>query len=355
MTYILSINPGATSTKCALYKDTTEVFTDEVRYDIKQIESYNRLIDQLEMRYDSILEAIRKHGYSVSDIDVVVARGGILPPVDAGAIEIDDALVSYLLNESSVSHPANLAAAMAKRIVEANGKGKAYVYDPISVDQLNDIARISGLNGIERKSVGHMLNSRAVAHKYAKDSNKPYNSLNLIVVHAGTGITVTAHQRGRMIDLVGDDEGAFSPERSGGLPLRPFMDLCYNKPKESVTKDIRHRGGLVSYFDTNDVRDVEALIDAGNTEAALILEAMAYQIAKSVGTLAPVLSGDIDAIVISGGFSRSARVMNWVTERVSFLAEVVIYPGEYELEALSMGGYRAYKQEEPVQRFKRNT
>lgn len=350
---IFSINPGATSTKCALYENETMIFTEEVRYTHEELKKYPKLIDQMDMRYASLMDALHKHKIDESDIDVVVARGGILPPVGAGAIVIDDNLVSYLLYESDVEHPANLAAAMAKRIVDQNGKGIAYVYDPISVDQLDDISRVSGLKGIERKSVGHMLNSRAVAIKYAKDKGVNYHDTNLIVVHAGTGITVTAHKKGRMVDLVGDDEGAFSPERSGGIPLRAFMNLCYNNDRETVVHLMRHVGGLMSYFNTNDVRDVEALIDAGNKEAALVLEAMAYQIAKSIGQLSPVFAGNLDAIVISGGFSRSQRVMKWIEERVSFLADVIVYPGEYELEALSLGGYRAYLGEEEVQTFKK--
>lgn len=348
MALIFSLNPGATSTKCALYQNDKELFRDEVRHDRKDLDKFKTLKDQLPMRFDAMIDALVSRGYKVEDLDVVVARGGILPPVDAGAILVTDEMVDYLLNKSTVSHPANLAAAMALEIVKKNGHGIAYVYDPISVDQLKPVARISGLKDYDRGSTGHMLNSRAAALQYAHDNRLAYDSLYLIVVHAGTGITVTAHEKGRMIDIVGDDEGAFSPERTGGLPLRAFTKLCYTKTEEEVVKMTRHHGGLMSYFDTNDVREVESLIPE-NPDATVILEAMAYQIAKSIGQMATVLKGQVDGIVISGGFARSQMIMEWVIERVQFISDVTLYPGEFELEALSLGGYRAYLGQEPVQ------
>lgn len=349
--YILAINPGASSTKFALFNDEQELMRDDLKIPLEKVESYKTLEDQLEDRYVSIYDALVAHGFDPKKVEIAVGRGGILPPVEAGAIAVTDTLIDYLLHKAEVIHPANLGASIAQKFVDQAENCTAYIYDPISVDQMDPIARISGLKGIERKSIGHMLNSRAVAIEHAKSLQTPYNKLNMIVVHAGSGITVTAHKQGRMIDLVGDDEGAFSPERSGGLPLRPFMNLCYNNDKEAVTKLTRHQGGLISYFETNDVRSVEAMIEEGHDEAALVLEAMAYQIAKSIGTLSTVLEGKVDSIVISGGFARSNRMMNWIEERVSFIAPVAIYPGEFELEALASGGLRAFHKLETTHYF----
>lgn len=353
MTLILSINPGATSTKFALFDKYVELFQDEVQYTKEQIAQYPTMKDQLEDRYQSIYDVLVAKGYNPTEINIAVGRGGILPPVDAGAIAVTPELIDYLLNDSEVIHPANLGASIAQKFVDQAKDCVAYIYDPISVDQFGPLARPSGIKGMDRKSIGHMLNSRAAAINYASEIGRPYQELNLIVVHAGSGITVSAHEKGRMVDIVSDDEGAFSPERSGGLPLRLFMNLCYNEDKESVIKKMRHVGGLVSYLDTNDVRIIEQRIEQGDEEAAYILEAMAYQISKSIASLSPVLHGKIDGIVISGGFARSKRIMDWITERTEFLGPIIVYPREFELEALAFGGYRAYSKEEPVQIFKR--
>ncbi|AMC93105.1 butyrate kinase [Erysipelothrix larvae] len=352
MTLILSINPGATSTKFGLFDGYHELFKGEVPF-IKDAQRHTTLIDQLVPRYDAIYTAIKDQGYDPQDIEVAVGRGGILPPVEAGALLVDQHLIDYLLSHAEVVHPANLGASIAQKFVDQAHQCVAYIYDPISVDQMIPLARFSGVKEIERKSIGHILNSRQAAMHYAQTLGKSYHDVKVIVVHAGTGITLTAHSEGRMIDLISDDEGPFSPERSGGLPLRKFMAMCYNNSEKDMIEMTRHSAGLVSYLGTNDVRKVEAFIDNGDQYAHLVLEAMAYQISKSIASLGAVLYGNIDGIIITGGFARSKRIIDWIKERVAFLGEVIIYPGEFEIEALAFGGYRAYLGEEEIHTIKR--
>ncbi len=337
---ILVINPGSSSTKIAIFKDLDCQFEYNISHDNSQLSKFNNISDQYEFRKSNIIENITKHGYKLSDIDVIAARGGILPPVSSGAYEINQVMVDRLKNNPLLEHASNLAAVIAYALsTELNIK--SYIYDSVAVDEFEDVARISGIKEITRSSFSHALNSRAMAHEVATDLNKQYKELNFIVAHLGGGITISAHKLGRMIDIVSDDEGSFSPERAGRVPCKKLIDLCYSEKytKQEMHKMLRGKGGFISYLNTNDVRKVsEQALD--NKETALLLEALPYQVSKSIGEMATVLKGDVDAIVITGGIAHSNYIVDYIRDRVSFISDVHVKPGENEMRALANGIYR---------------
>ncbi len=291
-------------------------------------------------------------GIDTTQFDAVVGRGGSLPPVEAGAFLVNDDMVDWLVNKTDVHHASNLGALLAEGFKEkSKDECIAMIYDPITVDQYHDLSRISGLKGVNRRSIGHMLNMRAIAMKTASDLGRDYEDMNLIVAHLGSGSTISAHQKGRMIDLSLDDEGPFSVERTGSLSLKEFIPLCYTMSLEEMTAWTRKKGGMISYLDTNSGLEVEERIVAGDDEARLVFEAMGYQVAKGIGELATVLKGEVDGIVITGGLAYSDRLVNWITERVSFIAPVSSVPGEFEMEALRNGALRVLSGEETPNEF----
>ena len=354
MKKICVINPGATSTKVAYYENTTEIFSHEITYSLEQLKPFNNIFDQLSLRLTDI-ESLIKEKIPNHKFDAVVGRGGLLPPVDAGAILVDENLIDCLKNRPLLEHASNLGASLAKSVAEKFGVESApsFIYDPVTVDQMNDVARISGSSLIDRKSVGHALNMRAVAHDVAYKLNIPYESGNFIVVHVGGGSSASAHENGRMVDVISDDEVMFSSERTGGIPLKQYINLCYEKTKSEVTELTRKKGGLVSYFGTNDARKIHELMDNGDEKAKLVLEAMAYQISKAIGELATVLKGQVNAIILTGGIARSNFISDKVRERVEFIAPLFIVPGEKEMQALASGALRVLNNEEKYNIFEK--
>ncbi|WP_163972073.1 butyrate kinase [Oceanobacillus halotolerans] len=349
---ILAINPGATSTKIGLFKDEEIVFKESITYSLAELKDYANINDQYELRLGSILETLKKHNVDTKVLDAVVGRGGLLPPVKSGAYEVNQDMLDCLKYSPVLEHASNLGAPLAKGITEMAKDGcRAFIYDPVTVDEFTDIARISGLNGLERKSIGHALNMRSVAIKVAKEMGDSYYNKNFVVAHLGGGSTVSAHQKGRMIDLISDDEGPLSTERTGGLPIKEVINLCYEKSKEEMYALYRKKGGLISYLNTNDAIEIEERIDNGDQKAELILQALAYQSSKAIGELAAVLKGDIDGVIITGGLAHSNRITEWIESHVGFLAPVVIVPGENELEALAMGAKRVITNEEKANIF----
>ncbi|BEP29581.1 butyrate kinase [Helicovermis profundi] len=343
--YILAINPGSTSTKVALYENKTEIVKTTIDHSASQISKYNKIADQYDMRKKEIIKFLDEAKFDINNLTAVVGRGGLLPPVKSGAYKVNKKMVDRLKNNPVVEHASNLGGIIAFDIAE-NLNIPSYIYDSVAVDELEDVARISGIKGIERKSLSHALNMRAVAIKVSKELNKPYKECNIITAHLGGGITVGIHKKGKLADIVSDDEGPFSPERSGRIPLKSFMELCYKEEKSLVKKKIRGKGGLVSYLNTVDLRDVEAKISNGDKEALVVYEAMAYQISKAIGELSVVNYGDIDRIVITGGIAHSKKFTSLIKERVKFIAPVVIVPGENELESLAYGALRVLLGEE---------
>lgn len=347
---ILAINPGSTSTKVAVYEDEKLLFKHTIDHPAEEIAKYPSINDQYQMRYEAVLKALEENNVSVEELSIVVGRGGPVAPLQSGAYLVDEVLVDKLKNDPMVEHASNLGGIIAYEI----GKKlniDAIIYDAVSTDELDDIARLSGLKEIQRRSLVHTLNMRASAIKVAKSMGKNYSDLNLIVAHLGGGLTISVHKKGRMVDIVSDDEGAFSPERAGGLPSSALMDLCYKYDRATVAKMLRGKGGLVSYLGTNDAREVEKMVENNDEYAKLVYQALAYQVAKSIGQLATVVDGEVDAIIITGGMAHSKLLTGWIEKKVKFISQVIIVPGENELEALAMGGLRVLRGEEKVQRF----
>jgi len=347
---ILAINPGSTSTKIAIYEDTKEISKKNIEHPSEEIAKYNKITDQYEMRYKQIMDFLAENNFDVKELSAVVGRGGPLPPVRSGAYEVNDAMVDRLKNRPMIEHASNLGAIISKEIADSIGV-KAYIYDSISVDELDDIARISGIADIERQSLTHCLNMRAAAIKTAEAMGKKHKDCNFVVAHLGGGISLGAQRKGKVVDMVSDVEGPFSPERAGVLPTDKLVELCYSNEKAVVKKKLRGNGGLVSYLNTNSALDVEEKINKGDEHAKLVYEAMAYQIAKAIGQLAVVLEGEIDKIILTGGIAYSKMLTDWIVKRVSFIAPVEILPGENELESLALGTLRVLKGEEEAYEY----
>ncbi|WP_326908622.1 butyrate kinase [Sedimentibacter sp. MB31-C6] len=349
---ILAINPGSTSTKIALYEDEKEVFIKTLDHPTDLIDKYDRVEDQFHMRKEMVMTCLKENGYNVKELSAVAARGGMLPPVKSGAYIINETMLDTLTNSPVMEHASNMAAPIAYDIAKEAGVN-SYIYDSVMVDEFPDIARISGMPDLPRTSSSHVLNTRAMAIKVAKKYNKKYQDMNFIVVHLGGGISLNVHEKGRIVDLVSDDEGPFSPERSGRVPCRELINLCYSGKydKKTMQRKLRGNGGLRGYLNTVDAREVEKMIENGNEEAKTIYEAMAYQVSKGVGELSTVLKGNIDAIIITGGIAYSKMFTSWIKERISFIAPVEIIPGENEMESLAYGILRVLRGEEKAREY----
>jgi len=346
---VLAINPGSTSTKIALYEGETPVFTKSLSHSADEIKKYERISDQYEFRKGVILDAVKESGTVLSEIDVIVGRGGNMKPVQGGTYEINEAMVEDLRIGIMGQHASNLGGIIAYSISIELGI-PSYVVDPVVVDELEEYARISGMPGIERKSKDHPLNQKAAARVAAKELGGAYADFNFIVAHLGGGISIGTHQKGRIVDVNNalDGDGPFSPERSGGVPIGSLVDMCFSGEytKAEIKKKITGNGGLVAYLGTNDGREVQRRIKAGDKYAKLIYETMAYQIAKEIGAAAAVLKGDVDAIILTGGVAHDDEFVSWIKERVGFIATVKVIPGENEMEALVQGVLRVLNGEE---------
>ncbi|MDR1777361.1 MAG: butyrate kinase [Desulfovibrio sp.] len=349
---ILAVNPGSTSTKIAVYEDAKELFRGSVDHDAEILNSFSRAIEQIPLREQGIMDCLKQHNFDLSRLSAVAGRGGPLPPVKQGAYIINDVMLDYLANKAQSEHPSKLGAIISHRIASRYDI-PAYIYDSIRVDEVGEVAKLSGLPVLPRKPGTHMLNMRAVSIKTAKQMGKKASECTFIVAHLGGGITLSVLSQGQMLDYVGDDEGPFSPDRAGRLPYRRLIDLCYSGKYSHVEmmKAVRGKGGLVGYLGTNQALEVEKMIDAGDKTAEGVYYGMACQIAKSIGELATVVKGRVDAIILTGGIAHSRRVTSWVEERVSFIAPVKIVPGENELEALALGVLRVLKGEEDFHHF----
>lgn len=349
---ILAINPGSTSTKISLYEDEKEIFTEKLEHPLEVMEKFDRVEDQLHMREELILKILQEKNINVKELSAVVARGGMLPPVKPGAYVINELMIDRVLNRPIMEHASNLAAPIAYAIAKEVGI-PSYIYDSVMADELTDIARISGMPDIPRTSSSHVLNTRAMAIKAAKERNKRYDEMNIIVAHLGGGISINVHEKGRITDLVSDDEGPFSPERAGRVPCRELINLCYSGKydKKTMQRKLRGNGGLKAYLNTIDAREVQNMIENGNEKARLVYEAMAYQIAKGIGELATVLEGNIDLIILTGGIAYSKMLTDWIVKRVKFIAPVEILAGENEMEALTLGALRVLRGEESAREY----
>ena len=346
---ILVINPGSTSTKIGVFDEEKCILEKTIRHPQEEINNFDRVIDQYEYRKKIILDTLHYEGINISKLSAVCGRGGLLKPIEGGTYEVNEAMLNDLKLGFNGEHASNLGGIIANEIAQGLNI-KAYIVDPVVVDELDEIAKYSGVPDIPRKSIFHALNQKAVARKAAADLNKRYEALNLIVAHMGGGITVGAHKNGKVIDvnngLHGD--GPFSPERAGTVPAGDLVSLCFSGEyyRDEIMKKIVGKGGLMAYLGTNDAVEVEKRIAAGDELAEKTYGAMAYQIAKEIGAMSTVLSGKVDLIVMTGGLAYGKSFVEMITEHVNWIADTVIYPGEDELQALNKGVLRVLHNEE---------
>ena len=350
----LIINPGSTSTKLGVFEDETLLFEETLRHSTEEIAQYASIVDQKDFRKNLILDFLKSSNFDVKTLDVVVGRGGMLKPIPGGTYAVTDDLLEDLKIGKQGQHASNLGGILAREIADEVGV-KSFIVDPVVVDELIPIARYSGVPELPRTSVFHALNQKAVAKRYAKETNKAYDSMNLIVVHMGGGVSVGAHEKGRVIDVFNalDGDGAFSPERAGGLPSGALIKMCYSGQytEKEVYKKVVGGGGFNAYLGTNDLRDVAKMIADGDKNADEIREAFIFQVAKDIGSMATVLKGKVDQIIVTGGIAYNADVVEKIKERAGFIAPFTVYPGEDELLALTQGALRVLNGEEEAMKY----
>src|SRR6056297_31008 len=351
---ILVINPGSTSTKLGLYKGLEEVFVENISHDAEELKDFKKITDQQDLRLSYILDFLEDKEVELDHLSAVVGRGGLLKPIPGGTYKVNEKMIKDLNKGVQGEHASNLGGILAKSIADKVDI-PSFIVDPVVVDELQDVARLSGLPEIERVSIFHALNQKAVARKYAKDHNEKYENLNLIVAHLGGGISVGIHNNGKVID-VNDalrGEGPFSPNRSGGLPSFDLFEMCYDDKYsyEDIKKKLVGKGGVVAYLGTNDMIEVEDKVEDGDEKYELVFKSMAYQTSKEIASLAPVTNGKIDAIILTGGIAYSDYFVDRIKESVGFIAPIEIYPGEEELKALAAGAKRVLNGEEEAKEY----
>ncbi len=342
---ILAINPGSTSTKIALFEEDKLLFDRTLRHRAEDLGRFSSIVEQFHFRKDLVLTELLNQGYGLDQLSAIIGRGGLVKPIESGIYNVNEAMLNDLAQGTMGEHASNLGALIANDLASAQPGLKAYIVDPVVVDELEPVARISGHPALERISIFHALNQKAVARTYASSLNRKYEEMNLIVAHMGGGISVGAHRKGRVIDVNNalNGEGPFSPERSGTLPSAQLADLCFSGKYSlrEVKAMITGKGGIVAYLGTNNFIEVCRRADSGDREADLIREAIAYQIAKEIGAMATVLDGRVDAILLTGGLAYQESHVERIVKKVSFISKVVVYPGEDEMQALAFNGLLA--------------
>ncbi len=342
---ILAVNPGSTSTKLALYDGFEQLFEKTLRHTAAELGDFQRVTDRLPFRYGVIMDALSEMGTDIQGISAVVGRGGLVNPIESGIYEVNELMKKHLTLALNGEHASNLGALLADMMVASMPGAKAYIVDPVVVDEFEPIARLSGHPLIARRSIFHALNQKAVARIYAATVGKAYEELNLIIAHMGGGISVGAHCRGRVVDVNNalDGDGPYSPERSGGLPAGQLAEICfsgrYSLPE--VKTMLAGKGGMVAYLGTNSFQEAILRAGEGDGQAALIIQGCGYQTAKEIGAMSTVLSGDVDAIILTGGLAYNQDHVERITSRVKSIAPVFVYPGEDELKALAFNGFLA--------------
>lgn len=352
---ILVINPGSTTTKIAVYDGNVSIFLKTIKHSIGQLAKYEKISDQYEFRKEVILNELINAEIDIEKIDAVIGRGGLIKPIESGVYEVNEPLKEDLRKGLLGEHASNLGGLIADDIAKSLPNAKAFIADPVVVDELEDVARITGLPDMPRRSVFHALNQKAVARSFAASRDKKYEDINVIVAHMGGGITVGAHRKGRVIDVNNglDGYGPFSPERAGTLPTGALVDACYSGKYtyDEMRSRIHGKGGLMAHLNTNQVHEVEEMISNGDQHAKLILEAMAYQISKAIGGAAAVLKGLVDGIILTGGIANSEFVVDYIKARVAFLAPVIVYPGEDEMKTLAENAHNALSGEVEIKEY----
>ena len=351
---LLVINPGSTSTKIGVFQGDKELFQETLRHSSDEIAKYDTIFDQMNFRKDIIVNLLKEKNFDLNSLSAVVGRGGMLKPMESGTYRVNDKMLEDLKIGVQGQHASNLGGMLANKIAgELNIP--AFIVDPVVVDELDDVARISGVPELPRVSKFHALNQKAVAKRYSKEKGIKYTDLNLIVVHMGGGVSVGAHKDGRIIDVNNalDGEGPFSPERAGTVPVGALIKMCYsgNFTEKEVYGKMVGKGGYVAYLNTNDAREVEKLVDEGDKNAELYFNAFVYQISKAVGEMATVLKGKVDRIILTGGIAYSGKVVEELRKRIGWISEITVYPGEDELLALAEGALRVLNGEEEVKEY----
>ena len=351
---ILIINLGSTSTKIAVYEETEEVFKESISHSQEELAVFESIWDQQDFRKEKILGILENNGYELANFDAISCRGGNSKPIPGGIYILNQAMVDDMRSEKYGVHPTSVGNVIAYAL------GQAYelpvvIADPPVTDELNDFARFSGIKEIDRMSSFHALNQKRTARKYADEVGKAYGDLNLIVCHLGGGISIAAHEKGMVVDVNNalDGDGPFSPERAGTVPAGDLIRMCYSGDysESEMIKKVRGGGGLMAYLGTNSGLEVEQKIEAGDSYAAKVMEAMAYHIAKEVGACAAVLKGNVDAIVLTGGLAYTQSLVEWIGERTSFIADMKVYPGENEMLSLAEGAMRYLSGEEAPKEY----
>lgn len=347
---ILVINPGSTSTKIAVYKDETPLFVRNIRHTVEELSVYPQVMDQFEFRKNLVLQELEVNGIPFH-FDAIIGRGGLVKPISGGIYEVNEAMKRDTIHAMR-THACNLGGLIADELASCLPGCRAFIADPGVVDELEDVARISGSPLMPRITVWHALNQKAIARRFAKEQGTRYEELDLVICHLGGGISVAAHRHGRAIDANNalDGEGPFSPERAGTLPAGQLIDVCFSGQftSDELKKRISGRAGLAAHLGTTDVQAIIRSIEEGDKHAELILDAMIYNVAKSIAAACVVLYGKVDAILLTGGIAYSDYIISRLKERISFLAPIHVYPGEGEMEALAFNALGALRNELPV-------
>jgi butyrate kinase len=351
---ILAVNPGSTTTKIALFDNDVEIFSETITHASEELKGFRDIQDQLGYRRDMVEMAMKNRGYPINDVDVFVGRGGGIMSVAGGTYEVSDLVVEHAGSGFVSHHPAQLASQICRQFAEKQGK-KAFIVNPPDVDEFEDIARITGVRGIYRESHIHALNQKEIALRFCAARGLKYEEVNLVICHMGGGISVTAHRKGRMIDSndIIRGSGPMTPTRAGDMPYMKIIEMAYSGDytKKQLTDKLNKDGGLVDHFGTTDIRDVLKLADAGDCYADAVFRGMVYQNAKYAGAMAVALKGKVDAIILTGGISNSKVFTNLMKDYIGWIAEVVVMPGEFELEALAAGALRVMRGEEEAKSY----
>ncbi|HWQ77914.1 MAG TPA: butyrate kinase [Anaerovoracaceae bacterium] len=350
--YILAINPGSTSTKIAVYKNEERLFVQSIEHSPADLAACKNLKDEFDMRKSLISKALEDNAFDTGLLSAVVGRGGMLPPVNAGGYLVNEDMKKRIIRGPIPKHASNLGALLAEAVAKPLSI-PAYIYDAVSSDEMREVAKITGVPEIVRQPFCHVLNTKATARKAAESLGKKYEDMNFVIAHLGGGISISAHQYGRIVDAIEDDGGPFSPERAGSIPLQYVVDMCYSGDysKNDLKKKLRGMGGLKAHLGTHDCREIERMISRGDEHAKLVYEAQAYQVAKGIGELSPTIDGKIDGIILTGGVAYSEMLTGMIKKRVEFIAPVIIMPGENELESLAFGALRILRGEEGVSEY----
>lgn len=350
MKKIFAINCGSTSTKVAYFEDLEMVKKVSLDMTMEQLKEMPKVMDQLDFRTNQVKTFLEENQLTPAEFDIVVARAGTIPAIPSdGAYDVNDLMIASVTYVPMAQHASTLSCLIGKKLVEGMDI-PVIIYDATSVDAADQIAKITGIPEIENRPIAHLLNTKMAGITYAESVGKKYKDLNLIIVQLGGGITMGFHDHGRIADWVYDDEGSMSPQRAGAIPTRYMAELCYNSDMtlQEMQMYLCGKTGLVAYFGTHDVRVVEQMASEGNEKAELVLQAMAYGVAKSIGQLSVIRGGAVDQIILTGGVAYDKKITDWITEKVSFIAPVSVIPGEKEMEALAAGALRVLNGEEEI-------